>query len=290
MRSQQEMFDLILSVAKSDERVLAVYMNGSRTNPNAPKDIYQDYDIVFVVTEIQSFLADKGWIRVFGNPLMVQEPDLNDVAWGGVHDFSLHYAWLILLDDGNRIDLGLETKEEALKVFLDDKLTVTLLDKQGILPKLPPPTDEDYFVKKPTEGVFNACCNNFFWCLNNVAKGIARDELPYVMDMYNSVVRYNLNDMISWYIGTITDFSVSSGKMGKYFKRYLPKELYEMYTKTYSDSNYDNIWKAIFVSCDLFQALGLKVSEYFGYKYNKQDDSNMRLYLNNVMNDAYSTI
>lgn len=38
-------------------------------------------------------------------------------------------------------------------------------------------------------------------CLNNVAKGIARDELPYAMEMYNCVVRNDLKDMIYWYIG-----------------------------------------------------------------------------------------
>ena len=39
MRSEKEMMDLILETAKNDERIRAVYMNGSRTNPNAPKDI-----------------------------------------------------------------------------------------------------------------------------------------------------------------------------------------------------------------------------------------------------------
>jgi aminoglycoside 6-adenylyltransferase len=45
MRTEQEMFDLILNIAKKDERIRAVFMNGSRTNPNAVKDIFQDYDI-----------------------------------------------------------------------------------------------------------------------------------------------------------------------------------------------------------------------------------------------------
>ncbi len=40
MRSQSEMMDLILGVAKKDERIRAVYLNGSRANPNAPKDIF----------------------------------------------------------------------------------------------------------------------------------------------------------------------------------------------------------------------------------------------------------
>ena len=34
MRSEEEMMNLILQVAKDDERVRAVYLNGSRTNPN----------------------------------------------------------------------------------------------------------------------------------------------------------------------------------------------------------------------------------------------------------------
>ena len=37
MRSENEMYNLILEVAKNDVRIKAVYMNGSRTNENVPK-------------------------------------------------------------------------------------------------------------------------------------------------------------------------------------------------------------------------------------------------------------
>jgi hypothetical protein len=50
MRTEKEMLDLILGVAKADTRIRAVYMNGSRANPKVPKDKNQDYDIVYVVT------------------------------------------------------------------------------------------------------------------------------------------------------------------------------------------------------------------------------------------------
>ena len=224
--------DLILGMARTDERIRAVYMNGSRTNPNAPKDIYQDYDIVFVVTEIMTFINDKSWIAHFGTPLIIQEPDWNDVHTGienAAHDFSRRYAWLMLFDDGNRIDLSLETKEEGVKKFLSDKLTVLLLDKDNLLPEIPPPSDEDYHVKRPMKNQYLACCNEFWWCLNNVAKGIARDELPYAMGMLNHYVRDMLNEMVQWHIGIKTHFSVSTGKMGKYFKKYLSSELYGQY-------------------------------------------------------------
>lgn len=75
MRSEQEMMDLILNTAQKDERIRAVYMNGSRTNSNSPKDIFQDYDIVYVVKETDSFIKDEKWINQFGDLLMMQEPD-----------------------------------------------------------------------------------------------------------------------------------------------------------------------------------------------------------------------
>jgi hypothetical protein len=40
-------------------------MNGSRTNPNVPKDIFQDYDIVYVVTDTASFIEDENRIKIF---------------------------------------------------------------------------------------------------------------------------------------------------------------------------------------------------------------------------------
>lgn len=72
-------------------------MNGSRTKPNAKKDIYQDYDIVYVVTETESFLNNKDWISIFGEIAIVQEPDLVDIAFNIQYDFSRSYAWLMLL-------------------------------------------------------------------------------------------------------------------------------------------------------------------------------------------------
>ena len=51
MRTEQQMLDLILETARCDERIRAVIMNGSRTNPNAPRDPFQDFDIVYIVTD-----------------------------------------------------------------------------------------------------------------------------------------------------------------------------------------------------------------------------------------------
>ena len=64
MRTEQEMFDLILGFARRDERVRVAAMNGSRANPNAARDAFQDYDIVFGVTEMGQPGRQPGFIRM----------------------------------------------------------------------------------------------------------------------------------------------------------------------------------------------------------------------------------
>jgi len=282
MRTEQEVFDLILKVARNDGRIRAVYLNGSRSNLKVKKDIYQDYDIVYVVTETKWFLDNKNWISIFGELSIVQEPDSKDYGWGSDADDTRSYAWLMLFTDGVRIDLTIQIKDEMIKNYTCDTLTIPLLDKDNCLPQILESCDKGYFVQMPLLAQYKGCCNEFWWCLQNVAKGIARDHLPYAMWMFNTPVRDMLHIMINWYIGVNYDFSVSVGTGGKYYKKYLPQDIYSLYTKTYSDSDYNNLWAAIFISCDLFRSIAISVGKHFGFVYNKDNDDNMLDYLNRV--------
>ncbi len=96
MRTEQEMYDLILAIAQQDTRIRAVYLNGSRANPNGPRDMFQDFDVVYVVTDTASFLQDDKWIHVFGERLMVQEPDRLDKGLGLDKDFSYSYTFNVI--------------------------------------------------------------------------------------------------------------------------------------------------------------------------------------------------
>ncbi len=62
MRSETQMLELIRNTALEDERIRAAWLEGSRANPNVPRDIFQDYDVVYVVNETESFREDKHWI------------------------------------------------------------------------------------------------------------------------------------------------------------------------------------------------------------------------------------
>ena len=277
MRTETEMMGLILDVAKNDERIRAVSMEGSRANPAAPKDNYQDYDISYYVEDISPFYNNPAWVlRHFGKPLIMQMPEAMRLPDGGGH-----FNYMMIYPDGNRIDLTFQPKK-----YVDNgEPSVTLLDKDngnGFRPVLPPPSDTVYHIQPPTQLFYYSCCNDFWWCLNNVAKGIARDELSYVMSMYNKPVRSELHNMMDWYIGTQHGFNLSTGKSGKYFKRFLTPEMYAQYAVTYSDSNYENLWTSVFAMCDLFHALALPVAEYFDFSYRRDEEDGIKEYLNQV--------
>lgn len=282
MRTEQEMFDLILTTAKEDEKIRAVYMNGSRTNKYAIKDIFQDYDIVYVVTDTKPFYEDKNWIYKFGEPLYMQMPEKMDLLVGKPCNLEESFGWLVIFQDGNRIDLHVNSIAFAKKTMKEDRLCQVLLDKDGLFSSVEKATDEQYYVKRPTKQEFACQCNEFWWCLNNVAKGLWREEVPYAMDMLNFYVRPCLVMMLSWQAGIMTNFSCSVGKSGKYLYRYLPKELYEGLLKTYSDSTIEHIWQSVFVMCDLFAKVARSVGKALSYPYEEKEEDGARFYLQQV--------
>jgi len=279
MRTEQEMFDLILNTAKKDDRIRAVLMNGSRANPNVIKDIFQDYDIVYLVTETKSFREEKSWIDQFGERLYMQYPEENSYYQNDVENC---YGWLIQFTDGNRLDLHVCTLSYVLKDVNGDRLCKILLDKDRCLPDMPEGTDEDYWIRKPTENQFLDTCNEYWWCLNNVAKGLWREEVPYVMDMLNYYVRPQLIRLLGWEIGFETSFSISIGKSGKYMYRWLEREKWNAFLKTYPSGVVKDIWKAVFIMCDLFDGIAKKVSRIMKVKYNEIEAKNSLKFLKDV--------
>jgi aminoglycoside 6-adenylyltransferase len=50
-------------------------MNGSRVNPNALRDIFQDFDVVYVVRDVVSFKHNYEWIKRFSEITIMQLPE-----------------------------------------------------------------------------------------------------------------------------------------------------------------------------------------------------------------------
>ena len=279
MRSENDIFDLIHKIVFEDEKILAVYMNGSRTNSNVKKDIFQDYDVVFVVRDVSSFSKNPNWIKKIGNTFYMQLPDENPNFPSDKENF---YGILVQFDDGVRMDIHFESLNHAIEHIKDDSLCKILIDKNNYLPSIPESSDKNYWINKPTEIDFLACCNEFWWCTNNLAKGLWRKEILYVQDMANFVVRKQLEKMLSWKAGLKNNFSVSVGKSAKYLQIYIDETEYNQYLQTFFTCDIESAWKCIFLMCDLFEKISVEVANQLGYLYNFEEAKNAREFLERV--------
>ena len=278
MRSEREMLDLILNTAENDDRIRAVIMNGSRANPNARRDIFQDYDIVYVVTGAAQFRDNHDWIKRFGEMMIMQTPeDMNDPPPRADGSFS----YLMQFTDGNRIDLTIVPRV-GFDEIRRDSLSVVLLDKDRALGAIGPASESDYLPKPPTPKAFSDCCNEFWWVCTYVAKGLWREEIIYAKHMLDQIMRPQLLKMLTWHIGVRSQFQANPGAFGKYFEKYLEPELWAMLQQTYCDADIERNWNALLAMCGLFRTTALGVAAHFGFEYPDRDDARVTAHLNHV--------
>lgn len=277
-RGEEQMFDLILGIAKADERIRAVILNGSRADRNAKKDCFQDYDIVYIVSDVSSFVMDQNWIQRFGELMILQLPE----DWHS-HPYddrsNKPFTYLMQFMDGARIDLHLTTLKDLLE---DGEPAVALLDKDQILPQFPEPTGECYFVKKPGEKEFLDCCNEFWWLCPYVGKELFRDGLPYAKALLEQNIRPELMKMLDWSIGIGKDFCVSTGKKGKYLKNYVSEEEWTTLLATYPELSEPRIWEALLLMGSIFREKALAVASDLGYHYPLHEDERVTSFLRHI--------
>ncbi|MGO4291761.1 aminoglycoside 6-adenylyltransferase [Chitinophaga sp. RAB17] len=281
-RSETEMMQLILEVAEREPLVLAVLQDGSRSNPNVTKDIFQDYDIIFVVENLDPFLQDHSWVDVFGERMILQMPEDMEL-YPPSPELAGAFSYLLQFKDGNRIDLVMVPLEK-LDHFTGDSLCKIIWDKSGVLNAnpLPPASDASYIVQKPSQRSFNDCCNEFWYTNAGLAKGLWREEVILAKELINQVIRGALIQMMDWYIGCRHGFTVNPGKFGKFYQRYLEPEMYEKMLATYSDANLQHIWQAVYVTMDLFRNSARFVATQLGYEYPESWDKNVTSYMVHV--------
>lgn len=279
MRNQQQMMDLILNFAEQDERVRVVAMNGSRVNSNVPTDIFQDYDIVYIVTDVPSFVEDCNWTDYFGEKIIMQMPD---ATGDSLENNDGRYAYLMLLADGNRIDLRLFPLSLQATYINEDKLIQVLLDKDQRMPELLPPTDEDYHIQCPTAQQYADCCNELWWVSTYIAKGLWRQEILYAIDHLHLYVRPMLLQMITWQVGIATEFQVSVGKNHKYLQQYVDPEVWTQLVATYPQADDEQVWQALQQTGDLFRQVALDVATQLHFEYDRVQDQHVSAYLEHI--------
>ena len=264
MRTDQEMLGLILETAET-LKVEAVAMSGSRTDTKAPKDEFQDYDLVYVVDDLDNLTNDLSWLDQFGNRMIEQEVRLGH-----------RRLFLMLFEDGNRIDLTLCPKDN-IQEWVDSEATYTVLeDKKGLFESYSP-NPQRYLISPATEKDFEKSCNEFWWVSTYVVKGICRKQVIYATDHLYGICQQELLKIMAWQVASDKGI-VDVGKNSKYLFNYLPAEKEKEFSNLLDFSSLDKITQSLFSMMQLFHQEAQSLAQKMGFKYEKEVAEKMMRY------------
>ena len=255
-RSQEQMLRLILQVAENIQ-VEAVAMSGSRTDTKAPKDEFQDYDVVYVVDDLDNLTSDLSWLDQFGTRIIEQHNVLGN-----------RRLYLMLFEDGNRIDLTL-CPTEYIQEWVDSEAGFTVLeDKKGLFePYFPSP---QRFWTSPASAIdFEKACNEFWWVSAYVVKGICRKQAIYATDHLYGICQQELLKVLAWRVAADKG-TIDIGKNYKYLFQYLPAEKEKEFSNLLDFSSVEKLTQSLFATMKLFHQEAQILAQMMGFDYDKE--------------------
>ena len=256
MRTEAEMIDVILKTAETLQ-VEAVAMSGSRANQKAPKDEFQDYDVVYVVDDLDNLTSDLSWLDLFGKRIIDQEVALDH-----------RRLYLMLFEDGNRIDLTLCPKE-YIQEWVNSEAGFTVLEDPEHLFEPYSPNLERYWTSPATETDFEKSCNEFWWVSAYVVKGICRKQAVYATDHLYSICQQELLKVLSWQVASDRG-KVDIGKNYKYLFNYLPAEKEKEFSNLLDFSSIEKLTQSLFATMQLFHQEAQFFAQKMGFDYDRE--------------------
>ena len=256
MRTETEMLDVILKTAETLQ-VAAVAMSGSRTDTKASKDEFQDYDVVYVVENLDELITDLSWLDQFGKRIIEQEVGLGQ-----------RRLYLMLFEDGNRIDLTLCPKEH-IKEWVDSEAGFTVLEDPEHLFEPYSQNLERYWTNPASAIEFEKVCNEFWWVSAYVVKGICRKQVIYATDHLYGICQQELLKVLAWQVASDRG-AVDIGKNYKYIFNYLHAQKENEFSSLLDFSNSDKITQSLFATMKFFHQEAQSLAQKMGFDYDKE--------------------
>ena len=272
----EEVINKLIQWAEQRDSIRAMLLTSTRAVPNAPMDVYSDYDVILIVNDIHPFFEERNWLEDFGEVLVAY--------WDPIYPDSDHgiemFANVIQYEDGLKIDFTLWPVELFRKIVQTSRLLAELdagyrilLDKDHLADDLQPPTYKAYIPTPPTNEVYQKTIEDFFSDAPYVAKCLLRGELfPVKWALDYDMKHLFLRVMLEWRAELDHDWSMPVGALGKGLKKRLPPEIWPQLEETYVGADIADNWEALFKTITLFRRVAMEVGETLGYAYPQELD------------------
>lgn len=207
---------------------------GSRNNPRVPADDWQDLDATYFTTDVSQFNFTD-WCQAFGRPVMVQHN--HDDLWGTGHPWDIY---LVQLAGHRRIDLKIAPVTDIPDYLDCDALNTLVWDRTHVLGPQHP-NDRDHYLTMPFDDLFADSLNEFYWCLGDVVKALARQNLVAANEMNNQHVRPELLRNLAWVVGSQHQGGYNPGADYRFLAQELPTDVRQSLAASYQQGSLKEI-------------------------------------------------
>lgn len=283
MKIRDEKLEKVIVWAQENPDIKAVLLTSSLVNPLAPVDDFSDLDIELVFENVEKYISNSDWLKLFGNPVAMIEEDEKCFD-------NLHAMKMVLYEDGVKIDFKLYNKQKFVEATNFTELPEDwdigykiMVDKENLTQNLQKPSYNVSIIKKPSEQQFQQLLNDFWWDTTYVAKCLARDEIFYAKFMSENNLRTAyFVPLTEWKIASGHGWNITTNKHGRLFKKYLNDSMWQKIETTFSGASIDENWKALFAMCDLVHEFGTDLAQQLAFNYPFKLENDIRNYLEKI--------
>jgi len=282
----EKLIENFINWAQTRKDVRSAVVIGSRARTDHPADEWSDLDIVIVSINPESLILDTDWVKGIDNPwiVFIESTAIGDdlecrVLFEGGYDIDfaiIPYYKIEKMIEG-------EIPFEAADIFC--KGVRILLDKDGILSKLMMKTPTEITYQYPSERDFINLVNDFWYHTVWTAKHLRRGEFFWAKSCCDGHLKGLLVKIIGWNVKIKRGPQYNIWHRGRFLEEWAELWVLEKLKSAYSYYSEEDIWRALFVTMDIFRPLAIETSKLLGYQYPQFEDEKATELVNSFFNE-----
>lgn len=256
----------------------AILVVGSQARRDHPADEWSDLDLMVFATDFSPYLTQTDWLDDLGS-VWVCVPQQT-----GAGDPEL----LVLFEGGHKVDFVFYPLTELQRLVQTETLPdvyqrgyEVLVDKEGLAARLPACSFVASPFEPPSEAIFRATINAFWYGAVYVAKQIRRRQL-WLVKHRDWTMKTHLLQVMEWHARAVKGWGYDTWHDGKFAAEWTDPQTWAALDHAFGHFDAGDSWRALLVTMDLFRRLAGETAAHLGYPYPALLDERVTQFVNQL--------
>lgn len=263
MHHLQNLQNQIKIWAETQPAIRAMLVVGSSARRDHPGDEWADLDLMVFATDFQPYLAQTDWLNAIGEVWVCVRHNTGD---GDPEQ-------LVLFDGGHKVDFVFYAMDPLRQMVATQGMPgvyhrgyFTLVDKDGLAARLPPPRYAPPPFETPTAEAFARTVNAFWYGAVYIAKQLRRREL-WVAKYADGLMKNELASMLAWQARATQGWAHDTWHNGRFMREWVTPDTWQELQAVFGRFEAAEAWRALLANIALFRRLATEAARELDYPY-----------------------